>query len=81
MGRMMSERMTWKEIMTEYPDQWVGLVDVEHEKNNSSTIISAVVKHTGRSKNELTLEQIQTNGKMLARYTTPENTFQLGVLG
>lgn len=25
----MGERMTWEEIQEKYPDQWVGLVDVE----------------------------------------------------
>ena len=25
----MEERMTWEEIQEKYPDQWVGLIDVE----------------------------------------------------
>lgn len=77
----MDKRMTWSEIVDKYPDQWVGLIDVEKEPDNYSTIKSAVVKYTGKTKNELTMEQIKTNGSMLARYTTPDNIFQLGVLG
>ena len=73
--------MTWSEIVDKYPNQWVGLIDVEKEPDNYSTIKSAVVKYTGKTKNELTMEQIKTNGSMLARYTTPDNIFQLGVLG
>ena len=27
----MSRRLTWDEIQKEYPDQWVGLIDVERD--------------------------------------------------
>ncbi len=27
---MNEERLTWKEIQEKYPDQWVGLTDVEY---------------------------------------------------
>ncbi|MBQ6259230.1 MAG: hypothetical protein IJJ79_06050 [Lachnospiraceae bacterium] len=77
----MSERMTWSEIAKTYPNQWVGLTDVEREPDNYSTIKSAVVLYTDRSKDDLLLEQIQTNGKTVARYTNPNALFQLGVLG
>ena len=60
----MSERMTWSEIAKTYPNQWVGLTDVEREPDNYSTIKSAVVLYTDRSKDDLLLEQIQTNGKI-----------------
>ncbi len=77
----MTERMTWPEIAKAYPNQWVGLTDVEREPDNYSTIKSAVVLYTDRSKDDLLLEQVQTNGKMIARYTNPNAIFQLGVLG
>ncbi len=77
----MTERMTWPEIAKAYPNQWVGLTDVEREPDNYSTIKSAVVLYTDRSKDDLLLEQIQTNGKIVARYTNPNALFQLGVLG
>lgn len=77
----MTERMTWSEIAKAYPNQWVGLTDVEREPDNYSTIKSAVVLYTDRSKDDLLLEQIQTNGKIVARYTNPNALFQLGVLG
>ena len=77
----MSERLTWKEIQEKYPDQWVGLAEVEYEPDNDATIKSAIVKYTDKSKNELTRMQIQTNGEVLGRYTTPDHVFQLGVVG
>lgn len=77
----MTERMTWPEIAKAYPNQWVGLTDVERDPDNYSTIKSAVVLYTNRSKDDLLLEQVQTNGKMIARYTNPNAIFQLGVLG
>lgn len=73
----MTERMTWPEIAKAYPNQWVGLTDVEREPDNYSTIKSAVVLYTNRSKDDLLLEQVQTNGKMIARYTNPNAIFQL----
>ena len=77
----MEERMTWEEIQEKYPDQWVGLIDVEYEPNNDATIKTAVVKYADKSKDELTMMQIQTNGEILGRYTTPDNIFQLGIAG
>lgn len=77
----MEERMTWEEIQEKYPDQWVGLIDVEYEPNNDATIKTAVVKYADKSKDELTMMQIQTNGEILGRYTTLDNIFQLGIAG
>ena len=77
----MKERMTWEEIQEKYPDQWVGLSDVEYEPDNNATIKSAIVKFTDKTKDELTMMQVQTNGKILGRYTTPDNIFQLGIAG
>ena len=76
----MSERLTWKEIQEKYPDQWV-LIEVKYKPDNDATIESAVVKYVDKSKDELTLMQIQTNGEILGRYTTPDNVFQLGTVG
>ena len=77
----MSKRMTWPEIAAAYPNQWVGLTDVEREPDNYSTIKSAVVLYTDWSKDDLQMEQFNTDGKVLARYTNPNKLFQLGVLG
>ena len=76
----MNERLTWEQIQKKFPDKWVGLVEVEYEPDNDATIRSAVVKYTNKSKSELTRMQIQTNGEILGRYTTPDNVFQLGAV-
>ena len=77
----MENRMTWEEIQKKYPDQWVGLVDVEWCPDNTATVKSAVIKYTDKSKDELKMMQIQTHGEILGRYTTPDNIFQLGIVG
>lgn len=77
----MNNRLTWKEIQERYPNQWVGLTDIEYEPDNDSTIKSAVVKYIDKAKDELTEMQIDTNGKLVGRYTTPDNVFQLGAVG
>ena len=80
-GFCMSERLTWEEIQEKYPDQWVGLVEVEYEPDNDATIKTAIVKYTDKSKNELTRMQIHTNGNLLGIYTTPDHVFQMGAVG
>lgn len=75
----MNERLTWKEIKEKYPDKWVGLVDVEYEPDNDATIKSAVVKYTDKTKSELT--RMALRGEVVSRYTTPDNIFQLGMVG
>ena len=76
----MLKRMTWNEIREKYPNQWVGLTDVEYEEDNISTIRSAIVLRTNKTKSELTLEQINSNGAVIARYTDPDRLFQLGAV-
>ena len=77
----MDERMAWEEIQEKYPDQWIGLADVEYEPDHNDTIKTAIVKCTDKSKDELKMMQIQTHGEILGRYTTPDNIFQLGIVG
>ncbi len=77
----MAKRMSWPEIAKTYPDQWVGLTDVEYMPDNDATIQSAVVLYTDWSKDDLQMEQFKTDGKVMAEYTNPNSLFQLGVLG
>lgn len=78
---MTDKHLTWKQIQEKYPNQWVGLVDIEYEPDNDATIRYATVQYIGKDKNELTEMQIDSDGKVLARYTTPDNIFQLGSVG
>lgn len=71
--------MTWKEIQEKYPDQWVGLIDVKYHNDDGISVESAVIKYTDRPKGELTRRML--NGEIVSRYTTPDNIFQLGIVG
>ena len=75
----MAERMAWKEIQEKYPDRWVGLEKVKYVNNDGISIETAVVKYTDKSKSELT--RLALKGEIVSRYTTPDNIFQLGMVG
>ena len=67
---MDKQRLTWNEIAEKYPDQWIGLSDIDWE--DGANIRSAVVKFTGKSSSELFEMQIRTKD-IQTIYTTPEN--------
>lgn len=75
----MGERLTWKQIQTRYPDQWIGLADVVYVENDGISIESAIVKYSNMSHDELTQRMLR--GEVVSRYTTPDNCGQLGFLG
>lgn len=66
----LSERLTLAEIAQKYPDQWVGLTDVEWGNESKTSIISAKVGFVGRTLEELTM--LQTLDITYAWYTTPD---------
>lgn len=74
----MASRMTWSEIKKNYPDQWVGLTDVDWE--NEATVASAVVSYPRLTKNEALRLAIQSKGMITAR-TTKETPIWVGVVG
>ena len=74
----MNERMTWKEIVSKYPDQWVGLIDVDWK--NESNVRSAVVKYIDKTSDELAIMQLDDDS-LYSAYTTPDNLGQLGIAG
>ena len=73
----MSERLTWNEIQKRYPDQWVGLVNVERK---GVTVVSAVVKYTGKTQGELARLQIDDDN-LYSCYTSPDDLAPLGIVG
>lgn len=74
---MVDYRLTWEEIQKKYPDQWVGLTDIDWI--DDSNINSAIVKYTDKTKDELLIMQVK--GEIFSCYTTPDNVFQLGMAG
>lgn len=71
------ERMSWEDIQKKYPDQWVGLTEVQWVDDDGVTVQSAVVSFIG-TKSEVTLEAIKN--AMIARYTTPDNVPFIGAV-
>ena len=61
------QRLTWDEIVKQYPDQWVGLTDVE--RTNESTVKSAAVSYSGLTKNEALKLAMDSHGEIVARCT------------
>lgn len=74
----MGNKMTWSEIVMKYPDQWVGLVDVDWK--NESNVRTAVVKYTDKTSDELAMMQLDDDN-LYSVYTTPNNLGQLGIVG
>ena len=75
----MAERLTWKQIQEKYPDQLVGLVDVQYRDDDGISVESAVVKYVDKTKSELT--RMVLKGEIVSRHTNPEGHLQLGAVG
>ena len=75
----MRERMTWSEIKEKYPEQWIGLVDIDWE--NGATVRSAVVKYIGKSSDELLKIKFNSEPDLVARYTSPDSLGPMGIVG
>lgn len=73
-------RLTWEEIKEKYPNQWIGLRDVQYKDNDGITVESAEVVYTDKTKSELGMMAIKGED-IVPRYTTPDETWQLGFIG
>ena len=76
-GIFMPTRLTWEQIKQQYPDQWLGLTDVE--RSNASTVKSAVVAYPNLTKNQALKLAFDSNGKIVAR-TTKDGGLSIGVV-
>ena len=75
----MQERMTWTEIKEKYPEQWIGLVDIDWE--NGATVRSAVVKYVGKNSTELLEIKFDNEPELVVRYTSPDSLGPMGIVG
>lgn len=75
----MMERLTWEQIQKQYPDQWVGLSDVQYMDNDGISVESAVVKYADKTKSELT--KLVLKGEIISRHTNPDGHLQFGMAG
>lgn len=76
---MMNERMTWDHIVTEYPDNYVYLKDIEYADGPGVEILSAVLVYASNQFDNPYVAKA-LNGEVEEYYTTPDNKFQLGAL-
>ena len=77
---LMNKRLTWDEIQKEYPMQWVGLTDVQWDKDNNTDVESAIVSYHGLQKTEATSMMYKTKGAVIARYTEPNKVLFMGTM-
>lgn len=73
-------RLSIDEIERQFPSQWVGLLNVEWDRQNNASILSAEVKYTGKTQSELLKLQFTSKENIVPYYTTPNDVLQLGAL-
>ena len=73
------ERLTWEQIQEQYPNQWVGLSEVQYMDNDGVSVESAVVKKADKTKSELT--RLVLKGEIISRHTNPDGHLQFGMAG
>ncbi len=62
----MEKRLTWEEIVRQYPEQWVGLTDIEWEDGDIKT---AIVAYSHLNKTQALNMEYVTNGDITAETT------------
>lgn len=73
----LNERLTWNEIVEQYPDTWVGLKDIIWK--DESNVESAVIVAISNNADELLLMQVNKEVE-LVEYSTPDNCCHLGMI-
>ena len=73
-------RLTREQMSNKYPNQWLGLRNVQYKNNDGITLESAEVIYTDKTKDELLAMQIKGTDGIIGWYTT-ENSLQLGLVG
>lgn len=72
----MTERLTKEQMEKKYPNQWLGINSIEY---NGREIKSADILYRNKTASEL--GSMSLHGDNIQPYfTTPDNTFQLGIL-
>lgn len=65
-NKLLGNRMSIYQIKKKYPDKWLGITSLDADSD------TAIPKYFNMSKDELIDLQMQTNGEVLAIYTTPD---------
>lgn len=77
---MANLRLTRDQMSKKYPNQWLGLRNIQYKNNDGITLESAEVVYTYKTRDELLEMQIKgVDG--IAGWYTEENNLQLGLAG
>ena len=74
----MSPRMTWSDIKKTYPDQHVGLAEVEFGDHDE--IKSAIVMYSENNTSKNHIFEQAIGGKVIQAYTSPDKILNLGAV-
>ena len=66
----MAERLTRQQMAEKYPNQYLGISNIQYENNDGVTIKSAEVIYTDKSEEELLVMQISGIEDIMCWYTT-----------
>ena len=73
----MTERLTREQMAEKYPNQWLGINNIEYNDSSKKEIKSVNVVYTDKTASELGLMALHGDN-IQPYFTTPDDTFQLG---
>lgn len=76
----MDERLTWNEIVEQYPQQYVYLIDIIWEDDRAQDVQSAVVIHATARNDDIEYVNRAVRGECVEEYTDLEGMATMGVL-
>lgn len=71
------ERLTRKEMVQKYPNQYLGIANIQYKDNDGVTLESADIIYTDKTENELFKMQLESKGKIRCLFTN-DDTYPLG---
>lgn len=66
----MAERLTRQQMAEKYPDQYLGITNIQYEDNDGVTMESADVVYTDKTDEELLTLQVSGTEDIMCWYTT-----------
>lgn len=76
----MEEKLTREQMAEKYPNQWLGINNIEYNDSSKKEMKSANVVYTDKTASELGLMALHGDN-IQPYFTTPDDTFQLGFIG
>lgn len=72
-------RLTREQMAEKYPDQWLGISNIQCKDNDGITIESADVIYTNKTRDELL--ELQINSDNIIGWYATEDNLHLGLMG